>query len=79
MYGTGTKKMLNILILNILKDYSDSEHRLQQQNIIDLLDSNYGISCERRAIKNNIVSLFMKAIGSQLQRVLIIWESTGLR
>ncbi len=57
MYGTGTKKMLNMLILNILKDYSDSEHRLQQQDIIDLLDSNYGISCERRAIKNNIVSL----------------------
>lgn len=57
MYGTGTKKMLNMLILNILKDYSDGEHRLQQQDIIDLLDSNYGISCERRAIKNNIVSL----------------------
>ena len=57
MYGTGTKKMLNMLILNILKDYSDDEHRLQQQDIIDLLDTNYGISCERRAIKNNIVSL----------------------
>lgn len=57
MYGTGTKKMLNMLILNILKEYSDNEHRLQQQDIIDLLDSNYGISCERRAIKNNIVSL----------------------
>ncbi len=57
MYGTGTKKMLNMLILNILKDYSDSEHRLQQQEIIDLLESNYGMSCERRAVKSNIVSL----------------------
>ncbi len=57
MYGTGTKKMLNMLILDILKEYSDSEHRLLQQDIIDLLESNYGISCERRAVKNNIVSL----------------------
>ncbi|SFQ51330.1 Predicted DNA-binding transcriptional regulator YafY, contains an HTH and WYL domains [Lachnospiraceae bacterium XBB1006] len=57
MYGTGTKKMLNMLILDILKEYSDSEHRLLQQDIIDLLSSNYGISCERRAVKNNIVSL----------------------
>lgn len=57
MYATGTKKMLNMLILDILKEYSDSEHRLLQQDIIDLLETNYGISCERRAVKNNIVSL----------------------
>ena len=57
MFGTGTKKMLNMLILDILKEYSDSEHRLLQQDIIDLLESNYGIGCERRAVKNNIVSL----------------------
>ena len=57
MYGTGTKKMLNMLILDILKEYSDSEHRLLQQDIIDLLESNYGMNCERRAVKNNIVKL----------------------
>ena len=34
MYGTGNKKMLNMLILDILKDYSDTEHRLTQQDII---------------------------------------------
>ena len=57
MYGTGTKKMLNMLILNILREYSDKDHRLLQQDIIDLLDSNYGIPCERRAVKNNITCL----------------------
>lgn len=57
MYGTGTKKMLNMLILDILKEYSDSEHRLLQQDIIDLLESNYGLSCKRRAVCNNINSL----------------------
>ncbi len=57
MYGTGTPKMLNMLILDILKEYTDSEHRLLQQDIIDLLEMNYGMSCERRAVKSNIVSL----------------------
>ena len=57
MFGTGTKKMLNMLILDILKEYSDSEHRLLQQDIIDLLESNYGMKCERRAVKNNIDKL----------------------
>ena len=57
MYGTGTKKMLNMLILDILKEYSDSDHRLLQQDIIDLLETDYGMPCERRAVKNNIVSL----------------------
>ena len=57
MYGTGTKKMLNMLILDILKEYSDCDHRLLQQDIIDLLRTNYGMDCERRAVKSNIVSL----------------------
>ena len=57
MYGTGTKKMLNMLILDILKEHSDIEHRLLQQDIINLLDSEYGAVCERRAVKNNITCL----------------------
>ncbi len=28
MYGTSTKKMLNMLILDILKEHSDSEHNV---------------------------------------------------
>jgi len=57
MYGTGNKKMLNILILELMKEYSDSEHRLTQQEIIRLLEANYGIQCDRRSVKNNVVSL----------------------
>lgn len=30
VYGTETKKMLNILILEILRTYSDQEHHLTQ-------------------------------------------------
>lgn len=57
MFGTGTKKMLIMLILDILKEYSDSDHRLLQQDIIDLLEIKYGMNCERRTVKNNIDKL----------------------
>ena len=43
MYATGSKKMLNMLILNILRMYSDDNHSLTQQEIIRLLDTNYGM------------------------------------
>ena len=57
MYATGNKKMLIMLILEILKEHSDSEHRLTQQEIIRLLDANYGMECDRRSVKANILSL----------------------
>jgi len=56
-YGVGETGMLNMLILEILEVYSDCEHRLTQADIIKLLDNNYGIRCDRRTIKSNIVSL----------------------
>ena len=48
MYATGNKKMLNMLILEVLKKYSDEDHSLTQQDIIKLLDKNYGMECDRR-------------------------------
>ena len=57
MYGTANKKMLNMLILEILQQYSDENHLLTQQEIIKLLNQNYGIKCDRRSVKNNVMSL----------------------
>lgn len=57
MYATGSKKMLNMLILDILKEYSDEDHRLTQQEIIKLLKANYDMECDRRSVKNNILCL----------------------
>lgn len=53
VYAGDNKKMLNMLILEILKDYTDADHRLTQQEIIDLLKLNYGAECNRRSIRNN--------------------------
>ena len=41
MYSTANKKMLNMLILNILEQYSDAEHRWTQQETGSLLKSSY--------------------------------------
>ena len=57
MYATGNKKMLNMLILEILRIYTDEEHSLTQQEIIRLLDMNYGMECDRRSVKNNVMSI----------------------
>lgn len=57
MYATGTKKMLIVLILKILDEYSDEDHHLTQQEIIKLLKLNYGMDCDRRSVKSNILSL----------------------
>jgi len=57
VYGTGTKKMLNMLILEVLQKYSDEEHSLTQQEIIRKLDRDYGIECDRRSVKSNVLSL----------------------
>ncbi len=57
MYATGNKKMLNMLILEILRMYSDENHALTQQEIIKLLKQNYGMECDRRSVKSNVESL----------------------
>ena len=61
MYATANKKMLNMLILEILKQYSDENHSLTQQEIIRLLKQNYGMECDRRSVKNNVQ--YLKELG----------------
>ena len=60
MYATGNKKMLNMLILEILWKYTDENHALTQQDILKLL-KNYGMECDRRSVKNNV--LYLKELG----------------
>ena len=53
MYATANKKMLNMLILDILRTYTDQDHSVTQQEILKLLDQNYGMSCDRRSVKGS--------------------------
>ena len=49
--------MLIILILRVLEEYSDENHHLTQQEIIKLLKLNYDLDCDRRSVKNNVLTL----------------------
>ena len=48
------KKGTILLVLKVLEKYSDENHMLTHQQIIDLMQSNYGVSVERKSIGNSI-------------------------
>ena len=54
MYGLYDKKNINIIILRILWEHTDENHRLQQQEIVQLVKQEYGMEIDRRTVKNNI-------------------------
>lgn len=52
-----SKKTLILCILQILKEYSDENHRLKQKDIINYLEKDYNMSCDRKTVKANIIDL----------------------
>lgn len=57
MASPSNKKLLILYILQILKEYSDENHPLMQEEISRLIYSIYGMESERKAIGANIQSL----------------------
>ena len=57
MYEKQPKKMLSMNILDILKRYTDEEHRLSQKKIIEILAREYDMQVDRKAVKRNLMNL----------------------
>lgn len=57
MYTKQPKKMLIMNILDILRRYTDENHRLSQREIISILQKEYGMKAERKAVKRNLLNL----------------------
>lgn len=51
------RKKLSFAILDILRKYTDEDHRLSQKDIIDILKTEYDMTADRKSIKRNITSL----------------------
>ncbi len=51
------KKLLIINILDILKKYTDEDHRLSQKEIAETLETEYEMKADRKAIKRNLMNL----------------------
>ncbi|GHU68185.1 DNA-binding protein [Clostridia bacterium] len=56
-YTVHSKKLSIIFILDILNRFSDEDHKLSQQNIVDLLKSEHNLTLDRKAVKRNLVDL----------------------
>ena len=57
MAYSGNKKLSIIYILDILKEFSDEDHPLTQNEILKKLYNQYGMECERKSIGANIDNL----------------------
>ena len=64
-------KKLSFAILDILRQYTDSNpnHRLNQNDIIEILESDYDIKADRKSVKRNLTSLWEMGY-------LVEWEET---
>ena len=57
MYTAQPKKLLIINILDILKRYTDADHRLSQKEIVEILKNEYNMTADRKSVKRNIMNL----------------------
>ena len=57
MYVKQPKKLLILNILDILRKYSDEDHRLSQREIGEILKTEYGMTADRKAIRRNLSEL----------------------
>lgn len=57
MYVQQPKKMLIMDILDILRRYSDQNHRLSQKDIADLLEKDFQMKADRKSIRRNLMDL----------------------
>lgn len=57
MYTKQPKKLMIMNILDILKRYTDENHRLSQKEIVELLKDKYGMDADRKSVKRNLMNL----------------------
>ena len=57
MYVKQPKKLLILNILDILRKYTDEDHRLSQKDIAEILKNEYDMKVDRKAIRRNLLNL----------------------
>jgi len=51
------KKLLILYILNILREHTDPDHPISQQKIVEHLESEYGMTADRKTVRRNLSKL----------------------
>ncbi len=57
MYTKQSKKLLIMDILDILRKYTDADHTLSQKQIVEILERDYMMKADRKAVRRNILDL----------------------
>ena len=63
MAAAQPKKMLIMHILDILRKYTDENHRLSQKEIGEILKTEYDMVVDRKSIKRNLMDLIDLGFG----------------
>lgn len=66
------KKMLIVNILEILKKYSDENHRLTQSDFVRILKDEYQMDVDRKAVKRNLMNLVESGYNIEFEKVIRI-------
>ena len=66
------KKMLIVNILEILKKYSDENHRLTQSDFVRILKDEYQMDVDRKAIKRNLMNLVESGYNIEFEKAIRI-------
>lgn len=74
--GFEDKKLALLRMMQIFEKYSDFDHPLKQQDIVDHLYSDYGIILERKAVGRNI-SLLNQALEHDRKPVIVCERGRG--
>lgn len=57
LYSIPPRNMLVLCILEILRNYSDENHKLTQPLIMDYLEKDFSLKPARRTVKDNLLNL----------------------
>jgi len=79
MYTKQSKKMLPFDVLEVLKKYSDINHRLSQREIEKILADKYDMIVDRRSVKRSIMDLIEMGVEIQYTEIIrnVKDKSTG--
>ena len=75
------KKIIILYILQILQKYTDANHPMTQQQIVEKLQSEYGLDINRTTVKRNVEDLIDAGYGVQYMEVIRshVNKKTGVR
>ena len=63
------KKIIILYILQILRKYTDSSHTMTQQQIVEKIQSDYGLDVNRTTVKSNIEELIRAGYDIQYNEI----------